>query len=641
MYLSCLLSSQCPPARLGMTPRVLDALYRRLSGSSEWGSNAPDDAIVKWHVHVSFFEIYRERIIDLLNDTRQKEGSADLRVRWSKKKSFYVENLFSFECGSAAEAMSHYQFGLQQKAVSAHRLNAHSSRSHCIFEIRVSQEIIRKGETVSRVKSRLLMVDLAGSERLTMIGGDSKTEAESIEINRSLFALGKVITALSKPRKGTAGKSVHVPYRDSKLTRVLKDALGGNSLSVMIACVAPSDAYYEENLNTLQYAARAKSIHNVPIVNEDPRIMQIRMLTEEVNILRKELEAYRLGGSVYAGPHGLVPVDGTDGVDSEGIGVGMGPWEPGQSFSGRKMEKSDEDDPLMIVSAMQSLESVKELAERNRQLRSAFDRVSCRKGELEHECEALLDENDRLRDKLDILHNMLGIPVGTEIGDWTEIEKEEEESGDEKDEDENGPVHQWHSSGTPEPQISLSPASSSLPLKHRRGKNPVASSTSLMHSRATPSRRQQQQFHRKSDTALWRRREGGKDGRTEKKATMVKQLVLSESGHDQHDVPVFPPVMDDDDHPSGGVLWASHAMMKTPKGRTTWSMRSAPSSDSRLSGVSKLLSNIQRSGGRRTLGYERSRFGVSEDDESMSITIRHPLYPSEVMSVPRGRKIKN
>lgn len=165
-------------------------------------------------------------------------------------------------------------------------MNSASSRSHCIFTINVEQSSADDVNNV--VISKLQLVDLAGSERAGLTGNTGVAYKESIDINKSLLTLRKVINGLSD-NKASKGRA-HIPYRESKLTCLLKQSLGGNSYCLMIACLPPSDAYLDENISTLTYATKASYIANVPNKNEDPRMKIIHELRKKCNSLEKELK---------------------------------------------------------------------------------------------------------------------------------------------------------------------------------------------------------------------------------------------------------------------------------------------------------------------------------------------------------------
>ena len=188
-----------------------------------------------------------------------------LKLRWNKQEEFYVENLFMHPCSSFNDILVYYNSGVKNKIMSAHNANAASSRSHCILSLNI--EAI-DNDTGTILTSRLQLVDLAGSEKVSQTGNEGAALKESIEINKALFTLRQVITTMSAIKDG---ESSFVPYRDSKLTSLLKQSIGGNSYCLMIACIAPNDLFFEDNISTLSYATKASCIANDPIKNLDPK----------------------------------------------------------------------------------------------------------------------------------------------------------------------------------------------------------------------------------------------------------------------------------------------------------------------------------------------------------------------------------
>ena len=189
--------------------------------------------------------------------------------------------------------MAYFHYGLKNKIMSSHALNDASSRSHCILTVTVESIEIDNPDNI--VISNLQLVDLAGSERSaqTNVGTGVQNEfknqqlkKESIDINKSLFTLRQVVSMLNKP-DGEKGK--YIPYRESKLTSLLRHSLGGNSYCLMIACVSPSSIFYNENVSTLNYASKASSISNKPIKNHDPKNKIIQELKREVKSLREQV----------------------------------------------------------------------------------------------------------------------------------------------------------------------------------------------------------------------------------------------------------------------------------------------------------------------------------------------------------------
>ena len=177
-------------------------------------------------------EIYNERIFDLLNPEQVNKLSnlaPGLRMRWNKRDQFLVENLYIYECQSADDIVSLFQMGLQNKVIATHKLNNSSSRSHCIFELKVeSYSNVQPNDVLT---SKLIFVDLAGSERIGLTGTEGRLAKETIDINKSLFTLRQVITTIAE---SNGRRDVHIPYRDSKLTSLLKQSFGGNSYCLMV-----------------------------------------------------------------------------------------------------------------------------------------------------------------------------------------------------------------------------------------------------------------------------------------------------------------------------------------------------------------------------------------------------------------------
>lgn len=246
------------------------------------------DANLRIRVEVSYIEIYNEKVRDLLNP----KTKGNLKVREHPSLGPYVEDLSKLVVSSFNDVESLMDEGNKARTVAATNMNETSSRSHAVFTLVVTQK--RKDEQTqleAEKVSRISLVDLAGSERANSTGATGSRLKEGANINRSLTTLGKVIAALatasmettkSTPRKKTAAE--HVPYRDSVLTWLLKDSLGGNSKTAMIAAISPAD--YEETLSTLRYADQAKKIKNKAVVNEDPNAKLIRELKEELETLR-------------------------------------------------------------------------------------------------------------------------------------------------------------------------------------------------------------------------------------------------------------------------------------------------------------------------------------------------------------------
>jgi hypothetical protein len=270
----------------GLIPRALKHLFALLE-------QAPVD--VKTVVRASYCEIYNEQVFDLLNP-----GSGALNVRWNARAGFYVQDLLVVRCDSLSDVLAVVDEGHRNRHVGSHGMNADSSRSHSLLTVHVDRTEMRDSDTghshgVTRY-GKMSFVDLAGSERLKETR--STNAEETSNINRSLLTLGKVISALAASSTGSSAGATNIshfiPYRDSKLTKLLMDSLGGQSLTLMIACVSPSAAALEDSLSTLNYATRAKNIHNKPAVQVDPVELELSNLRHENHVLRTENDALRL-----------------------------------------------------------------------------------------------------------------------------------------------------------------------------------------------------------------------------------------------------------------------------------------------------------------------------------------------------------
>ena len=227
----------------------------------------------------SFVEIYNEEIRDLL----KYDPKTKLELKEKPDSGVYIKGLKKESVGTVSDIMRLMDQGASHRTTKETMMNEHSSRSHSIFTVYV--EMTENREDGAHLKAgKLNLVDLAGSERQKKTQAEGDRLKEAIEINLSLSALGNVISAL------VDGRSSHIPYRDSKLTRLLQDSLGGNTKTIMIAVASPADYNYDESLSTLRYASRAKFIQNRPTINEDPKDALLRQYMEEINRLRKALE---------------------------------------------------------------------------------------------------------------------------------------------------------------------------------------------------------------------------------------------------------------------------------------------------------------------------------------------------------------
>ncbi|KAI9247359.1 P-loop containing nucleoside triphosphate hydrolase protein, partial [Sporodiniella umbellata] len=217
-----------------------------------------DEKSTRYTVLVSFIEIYNEELIDLLNPAPPCER-APVTIREDTKGHIIWTGLKEVAVSNAEDVLKYLQMGTENRATGSTDMNAKSSRSHAIFSVTLKQE-----KWWMIVHSKFHFVDLAGSERLKRTAAEGDRRKEGININAGLLALGNVISALSDPSK----KPTHIPYRDSKLTRLLQDSLGGNSTTLMIACVSSAEINLTETVNTIKYAYRARNIRNKAERNE-------------------------------------------------------------------------------------------------------------------------------------------------------------------------------------------------------------------------------------------------------------------------------------------------------------------------------------------------------------------------------------
>ncbi|XP_068458228.1 kinesin-like protein KIF21A isoform X1 [Clinocottus analis] len=304
---------------LGIIPRAVHHLFkgieRRRQAAQEQGSPAPE-----FKINAQFLELYNEEVLDLFDSARDKEQKSHIKIHEDAAGGIYTVGVTTRTVSSEAEMMQCLKLGALSRTTASTQMNVQSSRSHAIFTIHLCQVRVcasdnQESESDNRVSNgnsemdeyetltaKFHFVDLAGSERLKRTGATGDRAKEGISINCGLLALGNVISALGDRSK----RSSHVPYRDSKLTRLLQDSLGGNSQTVMIACISPSDRDFMETLSSLKYANRARNIKNKVMVNQDKASQQISVLRTEIARLQIELMEYKTGKRL----------SGEDGVES-------------------------------------------------------------------------------------------------------------------------------------------------------------------------------------------------------------------------------------------------------------------------------------------------------------------------------------
>ncbi|XP_041063490.1 kinesin-like protein KIF28P [Carcharodon carcharias] len=254
----------------GIIPLTCDELFKAIKQNQEHDK--------QYQIYFSMLEIYNEKVIDLLSKSKQPGG---LKVRESPQKGFYVEGRKSVPCESYDQVEQLMKEGNKKRITASTNINTTSSRSHMIITIQFKQVFLKDHLTK---QSDINLVDLAGSERQKTSGSEGDRLREGTAINLSLTTLGNVISALAEIAMGK--KVLHVPYRNSTLTKLLQSALGGNSKTMMIATVSPADSCYEETLSTLRYAERTKNIQNKAVVNENPTERPLLELRAENTKLR-------------------------------------------------------------------------------------------------------------------------------------------------------------------------------------------------------------------------------------------------------------------------------------------------------------------------------------------------------------------
>ncbi|KAM9502295.1 kinesin-like protein KIF21A isoform 6-T6 [Salvelinus alpinus] len=308
---------------LGIIPRAVTHLFRGIEQRQQ-AAKVQGCPMPEFKINAQFLELYNEEVLDLFDSTRDLEArtqKSHVKIHEDANGGIYTVGVTTRTVASEAEMMQCLKLGALCRTTASTQMNVQSSRSHAIFTIHLCQVRVcasdnqDNNETDNKVANgnsemeeyetltaKFHFVDLAGSERLKRTGATGDRAKEGISINCGLLALGNVISALGDRSK----RSTHVPYRDSKLTRLLQDSLGGNSQTMMIACISPSDRDFMETLNALKYANRARNIKNKVMVNQDKASQQISALRTEIARLQMELMEYRTGKRMV----------GEDGMDS-------------------------------------------------------------------------------------------------------------------------------------------------------------------------------------------------------------------------------------------------------------------------------------------------------------------------------------
>lgn len=236
-------------------------------------------------IECSYYEIYNEKIHDLLSN----DAKTPLRVREHPVNGPYIVDLSTIECSSYQDVTYWINMAQKRRSTACTNMNQKSSRSHTIFTLTITQDRELDEEFKQSITSKVNIVDLAGSERTHVVNATGERLKESVLINKSLLTLGKVITQLAEYDFVRGSSNTYIPYRESVLTWLLKESLGGNSKTTMIATVSPANIHQEETLTTLRYAATARRVVNIVKINEDPKIRRIRELEHEVEVLKQRI----------------------------------------------------------------------------------------------------------------------------------------------------------------------------------------------------------------------------------------------------------------------------------------------------------------------------------------------------------------
>ncbi|KAL3841306.1 hypothetical protein ACJMK2_019469, partial [Sinanodonta woodiana] len=391
-----------PSTQRGIIPRAFDHIFETVSVTEG----------KKFLIHAAYCEIYNEEIRDLLG----KDIKAKMELKEHPEKGVYVNGLSMHPVHNVHECERIMTKGWNNRSTGATLMNTDSSRSHSIFTINLEMATVDdEGEEHIRA-GKLNLVDLAGSERQAKTGATGDRLKEATKINLSLSALGNVISAL------VDGKSKHIPYRDSKLTRLLQDSLGGNTKTLMVACLSPADNNYEESLSTLRYANRAKNIQNKPKINEDPKDALLRQYQEEIQKLKAMLM-------------GQIPIPEGGFLDEHMGAIGL----PGSAPVRARQQHSQEKDRDELET--EKLRLKQEYDERLHDMQKQYEEEKVSKAKLEQDMAKLREFYDvRLRTvEGQIAHLPTTAEVLGEVETSEETQRAEKEEGeDEEDQGEAG-----------------------------------------------------------------------------------------------------------------------------------------------------------------------------------------------------------
>uniref|UniRef100_A0A8D3BXS1 plus-end-directed kinesin ATPase n=1 Tax=Scophthalmus maximus TaxID=52904 RepID=A0A8D3BXS1_SCOMX len=375
----------------GIIPLLCEDLFTKINDSNNDNSKS-------YSVEVSYMEIYCERVRDLLNP----KNKGNLRVREHPLMGPYVEDLSKLAVTSYNDIQDLMDSGNKARTVAATNMNETSSRSHAVFNIIFTQKKHdMDSDNTSEKVSKISLVDLAGSERADSTGAKGTRLKEGANINKSLTTLGKVISGLAELNKKKKKAESFIPYRDSVLTWLLRENLGGNSRTAMVAALSPADINYDETLSTLRYADRAKQIRCNAVINEDPNNRLVRELKEEVARLKDLLFAQGLGDiieSEYLCDYKNF-VNNRQAVDQRGdlstvsnAMTGMSPSPSLSALSSRAGSISNLHDRIFSPASEEAIERLKETEKIIAELNETWEEKLRRTEAIRMDREALLAE---------------------------------------------------------------------------------------------------------------------------------------------------------------------------------------------------------------------------------------------------------
>ncbi|CAG9316194.1 unnamed protein product [Blepharisma stoltei] len=357
---------------MGIIPRMVSTVFENIVNADEH---------LEFQVKVAYCEIYMEKIKDLLDPSK-----TNLKVHEDKARGVYIADLTEKYVGSMEEVYDLMAFGTSNREVGYTHMNAGSSRSHSLFCLTLN---MTNKKDLSSKTGKLYLVDLAGSEKVGKTGAEGKRLEEAKNINKSLTSLGQVITAL------TDGKSTHVPYRDSKLTRVLQDSLGGNSKTALIITCSPSPYNEAETISTLRFGIRAKSIKNKPRVNREYTVAELKLMLDKAKeeMVIKDKRILQLEGSLKTLGAAIPP--SASGKDQ--------PPEAAEEEQKNESSSEEEEKKEPEIQYIENKEMIQELEDTKLRLSEEVENSLKLKAEIlkkDEEIEDLKEQNENLNEEV-------------------------------------------------------------------------------------------------------------------------------------------------------------------------------------------------------------------------------------------------